>query len=113
MFALLQRKRLQRLEAASPATPKLTFRGMSGLLAAHRLQQAGIDFVILEKNDDVGGTWYENVYPGCRVDNPNHNYSYSFAQRHDWPYHFSTQDVLLDYFERCADTFALRDRIRG
>ena len=42
-------------------------------------------------------------YPGCRVDNPNHNYSYSFAQRHDWPFHFSTQDVLLDYFRRCAD----------
>ncbi len=46
-------------------------------------------FVIFEKNDDVGGTWLENTYPGCRVDNPNHNYSYSFAQRHDWPFHFS------------------------
>ena len=50
--------------------------------------------------------------PGCRVDNPNHNYSYSFAQRHDWPFHFSTQDVLLDYFQRCADAFGLRDHIR-
>jgi 4-hydroxyacetophenone monooxygenase len=86
--------------------------GMSGLLAAHRLQQAGVKFVIVEKNDDVGGTWYENKYPGCRVDNPNHNYSYAFAQRHDWPLHFSTQDVLLDYFQRCADIFALRDHIR-
>src|SRR5256885_10499395 len=86
--------------------------GMSGLLVAHRLQQAGIKFVILEKNDDVGGTWYENSYPGCRVDNPNHNYSYSFAQRHDWPFHFSTQDVLLDYFQRCAHAFHLRDHIR-
>ncbi len=80
--------------------------GMSGLLAAHRLQQAGVPFVIFEKNDDVGGTWLENTYPGCRVDNPNHNYSYSFAQRHDWPLHFSTQDVLLDYFR------ALRRRVR-
>src|SRR4051812_15483497 len=86
--------------------------GMSGLLVAHRLQQAGIPFVILEKNTDVGGTWYENSYPGCRVDNPNHNYSYSFAQRHDWPFHFSTQDVLLDYFQRCAHAFHLRDHIR-
>jgi 4-hydroxyacetophenone monooxygenase len=86
--------------------------GMSGLLAAHRLQQAGIGFVILEKNDDVGGTWYENSYPGCRVDNPNHNYSYSFAQRHDWPLHFSTQDVLLGYFRDCAETFGLREHIR-
>ncbi len=86
--------------------------GMSGLLAAHRLKQAGVRFVIYEKNDDVGGTWLENSYPGCRVDNPNHNYSYSFAQRHDWPLHFSTQNVLLDYFRRCADTFDLREHIR-
>jgi 4-hydroxyacetophenone monooxygenase len=86
--------------------------GMSGLLVAHRLQQAGVPFVIIEKNDDVGGTWLENTYPGCRVDNPNHNYSYAFAQRHDWPLHFSTQDVLLDYFRRCADAFGLREHIR-
>jgi 4-hydroxyacetophenone monooxygenase len=86
--------------------------GMSGLLAAHRLHQAGVDFVVIEKNAEVGGTWFENSYPGCRVDNPNHNYSYSFAQRHDWPYHFSSQDVLLDYFRRCARDFGLRDTIR-
>jgi 4-hydroxyacetophenone monooxygenase len=86
--------------------------GMSGLLAAHRLRQAGVEFQIVEKNPDVGGTWLENTYPGCRVDNPNHNYSYSFAQRHDWPFHYSTQDVLLGYFRDCADAFAVRDAIR-
>jgi 4-hydroxyacetophenone monooxygenase len=86
--------------------------GMSGILAAHRLAQAGIPYVIVEKNDDVGGTWLENSYPGCRVDNPNHNYSYAFAQRHDWPLHFSTQDVLLDYFRRCADVFGVREHVR-
>jgi 4-hydroxyacetophenone monooxygenase len=86
--------------------------GMSGLLAAHRLQQAGIDVVVIEKNADVGGTWLENQYPGCRVDVPNHLYSYSFAQRVDWPQHFSTQAVLLDYFRECADELGVRDRIR-
>ena len=86
--------------------------GMSGLLTAHRLQQAGVPFVVLEKDHDVGGTWWENKYPGCRVDNPNHNYSYSFAQRHDWPLHFSTQDVLHGYFRTCADAFGLREHIR-
>src|SRR4051812_6992342 len=55
--------------------------GMSGLVAAHRLQQAGVPFVVLEKNADVGGTWFENRYPGCRVDVPNHLYSCSFFQR--------------------------------
>jgi 4-hydroxyacetophenone monooxygenase len=86
--------------------------GMSGILAAHRLRQAGVDFVVVEKNPDVGGTWLENTYPGCRVDNPNHNYSYSFAQRHDWPFFYSTQDVLLGYLRDCADQFGVRDAIR-
>jgi 4-hydroxyacetophenone monooxygenase len=86
--------------------------GMSGILAAHRLQQAGVPFTVVDKNDDVGGTWLENQYPGCRVDNPNHNYSYSFAQRHDWPLHYSTQPVLHEYLRSCADVFGIRDRIR-
>lgn len=85
--------------------------GMSGLLAAYRLRQAGIAFSIVEKNDDVGGTWFENTYPGCRVDSPNHTYSYSFAPN-DWPQHFSAQPVLLDYFRSCADEMAVREHIR-
>ncbi len=86
--------------------------GMSGLIAGHRLEQAGVPYVILEKNDDVGGTWFENQYPGCRVDVPNHLYSYSFVQRHDWPQHFSTQEVLLDYFRSCAEDLGVRRHIR-
>ena len=86
--------------------------GMSGLVAAHRLQQAGVPIVVLEKNDDVGGTWWENRYPGCRVDVPNHLYSYSFAQRDDWPQQFSSQDVLLDYFRQCSDDLDVRRHIR-
>src|SRR5215213_6792693 len=86
--------------------------GMSGLLTAYRLEQAGIDYLVVEKNADVGGTWWENQYPGCRVDNPNHNYSYSFAQRHDWPMHYSTQDILHGYFRDFADEHGLRQHIR-
>ncbi len=86
--------------------------GMSGLLTGIRLKQAGIDFTILEKNADAGGTWFENVYPGCRVDNPNHMYSYSFEPNHDFPQFYSTQPVLLDYFRRVTDRHGLRDHIR-
>ena len=86
--------------------------GMSGLLAGIRLKQAGIDFTIVEKDADVGGTWLENVYPGCRVDNPNHMYSYSFEPNHDFPQFYSTQKVLLSYFQRVADKHDLRGRIR-
>ena len=95
-----------------PFTVVIVGAGMSGLLAAHRLHQAGIDFVVLEKNDDVGGTWFENHYPGCRVDVPNHLYSYSFAQRADWPQQFTPQAMLLDYFRACADDLELTDHIR-
>ena len=52
--------------------------GMSGLGTAAKLKAAGIDFTILEKNAEVGGTWFENRYPDCGVDTPNHYYSYSF-----------------------------------
>ena len=86
--------------------------GMSGILAAIRLKQAGVPFVIIEKNNDVGGTWLENTYPGARVDVPNAFYSYSFAQKIDWPNAFSKQDVLLDYFRSCADEFGIREHIR-
>ena len=76
--------------------------GMSGLAAAHRLHQAGVAFVVFDKNEDVGGTWLENDYPGCRVDIQNHMYSYSFAQKHDWPTYHSPRPVLHDYFRQCA-----------
>jgi 4-hydroxyacetophenone monooxygenase len=85
--------------------------GMSGLLAAIRLQEAGIPYLVVEKNPDVGGTWFENTYPGCRVDSPNHVYSYSFRPN-DWPQHFSQQRVLQEYFGRCATEYALRNHIR-
>lgn len=86
--------------------------GMSGIVAAHRLRQAGVDVIMFEKNNDVGGTWFENTYPGCRVDVANHFYSYSFAQTGHWPQFFSQRPVLLDYFRSCVEQFGLRELIR-
>jgi 4-hydroxyacetophenone monooxygenase len=85
--------------------------GMSGIAAAHRLDQAGVEFEVFDKNDNVGGTWLENSYPGCRVDIQNHMYSYSFAQRNDWPRYFSSREILADYFRDCAERFGLMNRI--
>lgn len=85
--------------------------GMSGILAAHRLAEAGVPYLVIEKNDDVGGTWLENTYPGCRVDVPNHYYSYSFAQRDDWPMYYSPQTELNQYFRDCVDEFGIRPNI--
>ncbi len=86
--------------------------GMSGIIAAYRLAEADVPYIVLDKNDDVGGTWLENSYPGCRVDVPNHYYSYSFAQRADWPYYFSPRSELYNYFRQCVDEFGIRPNIR-
>ncbi len=86
--------------------------GMSGLLAGIAMQQQGLPFTIVEARDKVGGTWWANRYPGARVDTPNHLYSYSFEPAHEWPYRYSPQPVLQDYFERIADKYNLRQHIR-
>src|ERR1700744_340436 len=86
--------------------------GMSGLLTGIRLSQAGGQFEIVESNADVGGTWLVNTYPGCRGDNSNHMYSYSFEPNHAWPQHFSPQPELLKYFRGVAAKYDLKRHIR-
>ena len=87
--------------------------GLSGILAGIRLKQAGIPFAIIEKNEDVGGTWFENTYPGCRVDSTNHMYAYSFASEgHAWPMWYSTQPALLGYFRKVTKQHGLAPHIR-
>ncbi len=85
--------------------------GMSGLLQALRLKEAGIPFTVVEKNDSVGGTWYENNYPGCRVDIANHFYSYSF-EPYAWSEYFSRRDELLAYFRGFVKRHGLEPHIR-
>jgi 4-hydroxyacetophenone monooxygenase len=85
--------------------------GMSGLLQALRLKEAGIPFTVVEKNDSVGGTWYENRYPGCRVDIANHFYSYSF-EPYPWSEYFSRRDELLEYFRSFVTRHGLAAHIR-
>ena len=86
--------------------------GMSGLCAAIRLDEAGIPYTIVEKNNAVAGTWFENSYPGCRVDVQNHFYSYSFEPNHEWPEFYSRRPELKAYFERCAQKYGVEERIR-
>jgi 4-hydroxyacetophenone monooxygenase len=86
--------------------------GVSGIAAAHRLQQAGVEFVIYEKNKEVGGVWWENAYPGCRLDTPNFAYSLSFAQKQDWPQQFSRQPEIQKYLSGVADATHIRSFIQ-
>lgn len=102
---------LDGLGATDTFTVAVIGAGMSGLLAAYRLRQVGVEVIVLDKNPDVGGTWFENTYPGCRVDVPNHLYSYSFAPAL-WPQHYSTGDVLHEYFADFAERTDLRRHVR-
>jgi 4-hydroxyacetophenone monooxygenase len=86
--------------------------GMSGLCTAIKLKAAGIDFVVLEKDSDIGGTWLENVYPGCGVDTPSHFYSFSFAPNSRWSRFFAKRDEVLAYLKSVAERYGVRDSIR-
>lgn len=85
--------------------------GVAGICAAIRIQGAGIPYTVIEKNAEVGGTWYENRYPGAGVDTPNHIYSFSFAKA-DWSRYFALRGEIQDYFAGVADRFGIRGNIR-
>jgi cation diffusion facilitator CzcD-associated flavoprotein CzcO len=87
--------------------------GFSGLGTAIRLRQQGIeDFVVLERHDDVGGTWWANTYPGCACDVPSHLYSFSFAPNPEWSQTYSPQPEIRAYLQRCAERYDLYGSIR-
>jgi 4-hydroxyacetophenone monooxygenase len=86
--------------------------GFSGIGMAIALDQAGIRYTIVEKNNDVGGTWLENQYPGCGVDTPCHFYSYSFAPNPEWSSFFAKRDEILKYVFDCVERFGVRKSIR-
>jgi cation diffusion facilitator CzcD-associated flavoprotein CzcO len=87
--------------------------GFSGLGMAVRLKREGIeDFTVLERGDDVGGTWHFNTYPGCACDVPSHLYSFSFAPNPGWRETYSRQPEIRDYLQRVADEFGIRPHVR-
>ena len=85
--------------------------GMGGLNAAIQLKRAGIPFSVIEKNGGVGGTWYENRYPGARVDTPSRLYTHVFGVDYSYAYPFCPWTENRKYFDWVADTFEVRGDI--
>src|SRR3954463_5287084 len=86
--------------------------GFAGIGAAIKLEEAGFDvFAVLEKSDNVGGTWRDNTYPGCACDVPSALYSFSFAQKPDWSRAFAEQPEIQEYLERTASDHGVTRRI--
>src|ERR671918_335977 len=92
-----------RTEARSDKLPRhveiaIVGSGFSGLGAAVKLEEAGLrDFIVLERGEDVGGTWRDNTYPGAACDVPSHLYSYSFALNPNWSRSYSRQREIQQY----------------
>ena len=85
--------------------------GLGGLNAAIHLKRAGIPFTVIEKNADLGGTWFENRYPGCRVDTQSRSYTNLFGVDYSYPYPYCPASEHERYFHWIADTYGLRDDI--
>ena len=87
--------------------------GFAGIGAAIALERAGrSDFVVLERQNAIGGTWRDNVYPGVACDIPSHLYSYSFMPNPEWTRVFAPGAEIREYLERAATAFGIRDRVR-
>ncbi|MFC7788579.1 flavin-containing monooxygenase [Microbacterium sp. MAHUQ-60] len=85
--------------------------GVSGIAAGYRLMQAGAPFTIIDEAPALGGTWWKNRYPGVRLDTPTFGYSYSFAQKTDWPHQFAEGGEIHDYLAEVADRAGITERI--
>lgn len=86
--------------------------GMAGIQAGIRLTQAGLPFTIVEKNAGPGGTWWENRYPGARVDVASHQYCYAFEPADHWSEYYCQHPELRDYFTKVLDKYGLRPHCR-
>lgn len=87
--------------------------GFSGLCMAIQLKLAKINsFVVFEKADDIGGTWRDNLYPGCACDVPSHLYSYSFEPNPNWSRMFAPQQEIWDYLRACGEKYGVRPHMR-
>ena len=86
--------------------------GFAGICAAIKLQALGIAYEVVEKNSDIGGTWFDNNYPDAGVDTPNHFYSYSFAPNTKWKHYFSKRSDIWQYAQDVAEKFNIISHIR-
>ncbi|MBT8473360.1 MAG: NAD(P)/FAD-dependent oxidoreductase [Marinicaulis sp.] len=88
--------------------------GFAGVCAAIKLREAGIEnFRIFEKSMGVGGTWYDNTYPGAVCDVPSHLYCFSFEPNPNWSRVYSPQAEIRTYIEHCADKYGVRPFIEN
>lgn len=109
---------IDRSKISARPTPPSAFKvlvigaGLTGMAAAIKLDEAGYDYVVIEKNPDVGGTWFENRYPGVGVDTPSHFYSFSWEIWPDWKHYHPQGSDMQRYMLDVADKYDIRKNVR-
>lgn len=90
--------------------------GISGIDAAIQFPKyvpgQNLELVIYEKNADVGGTWFENRYPGCACDIPAHSYQFSFESNTQWSSFYAGQKEIWNYWKAVAEKYGVRKYMR-
>lgn len=88
--------------------------GLSGLnmIRTLRLNTSNFEHVVYEKNSDIGGTWFENRYPGCACDIPAHNYQFSHTPNPGWTSLFAESGEIQSYLQHVCDKHGLRENIK-
>eukprot|EP01084_Bolivina_argentea_P070500 128184_1 len=115
LFPRLRRYYRRYRVSRSKYKPKIVIigAGFSGIMNAIKLQELGYDnYIILERHNDVGGTWYTNVYPGIACDVPSYLYSFSFQQKYNWSKEYSPQQEILQYIKSVAIKYDIMKYIR-
>ncbi len=88
--------------------------GFSGIGVAIKLREIGVhDFVVLEKADDIGGTWRDNDYPGLAVDMPSFIYSYPFEMSAEWSRVYAPAREIKAYADHCVEKYGVRPHLRS
>ncbi|MBL4607124.1 MAG: NAD(P)/FAD-dependent oxidoreductase [Pseudomonadales bacterium] len=87
--------------------------GFGGIGMGIQLKKAGIDsFIIIERENEIGGTWRDNTYPGVACDVPSYVYSFSFEPNPNWSRMFAEGPEIQDYLLHCVDKHNLRKHMQ-
>jgi len=112
LYFLVKLRKPEKVDTPEDFHVILVGSGISGICMGKKLNDMGIKYTIIEKDKDLGGTWYENTYPSCACDVQSHLYSLSFCLNPDWTRAYSKQPEILEYLKSAACRFGVYPHIK-
>ncbi|EXJ71202.1 uncharacterized protein A1O5_06196 [Cladophialophora psammophila CBS 110553] len=83
--------------------------GISGIAAAVQFKRLGLNFMVLERQADIGGTWLLNSYPDARVDTSSYLFQFKFVKNYPWTEYFASAGETRNYLKNVAERYHVRD----